>query len=68
MDISNKIILVTGASRGIGMAIASELSENGAIVIGTATSKEGASSISNSLSSLKTLVFLPDEMRLFCHC
>ena len=53
MDISNKIILVTGASRGIGMAIASELSENGAIVIGTATSKEGASSISNSLSSFK---------------
>ena len=53
MVISNKIILVTGASRGIGMAIASELSENGAIVIGTATSKEGASSISNSLSSYK---------------
>jgi len=53
MDISNKIILVTGASRGIGMSIASELSENGAIVIGTATSKEGASSISNSLSSFK---------------
>ena len=53
MDISNKIILVTGASRGIGMSIASELSENGAIVIGTATTKEGASSISNSLSSFK---------------
>lgn len=53
MDISNKIILVTGASRGIGMAIASELSDNGAIVIGTATSQEGASNISNSLASFK---------------
>jgi len=53
MDISNKIILVTGASRGIGMAIASELSDNGAIVIGTATSQEGASNISNSLASYK---------------
>ena len=45
MDINKKVVLVTGASRGIGMAIASELSSNGAIVIGTATSDEGASNI-----------------------
>ena len=38
MNVSKKIVLVTGASRGIGMAIASELAINGAIVIGTATS------------------------------
>ncbi|MBT4571451.1 MAG: SDR family NAD(P)-dependent oxidoreductase, partial [Nitrosomonadales bacterium] len=51
MDINKKVVLVTGASRGIGMAIASELSSNGAIVIGTATSDEGASNISKTLSS-----------------
>jgi len=38
MNIQNKVVLVTGASRGIGMAIATELSDKGAIVIGTATS------------------------------
>ena len=50
MDIDNKVVLVTGASRGIGMAIATELSDKGAIVIGTATSVEGASNISKTLS------------------
>ena len=53
MDINNKVILVTGASRGIGMAIAMELSDKGSIVIGTATSDEGASNISKTLSSQK---------------
>jgi len=51
MDTNNKVVLVTGASRGIGMAIATELSDNGAIVIGTATSNKGASNISKTLSS-----------------
>ena len=51
MDIHNKVVLVTGASRGIGLAIATELSDKGAIVIGTATSIEGASNISKTLSS-----------------
>ena len=50
MDIHNKVVLVTGASRGIGLAIATELSDKGAIVIGTATSIEGASNISKTLS------------------
>ena len=51
MNVSKKIVLVTGASRGIGMAIASELAINGAIVIGTATSSKGASNISEALAS-----------------
>lgn len=42
----NKIALVTGATRGIGRAIAEELSSKGAFVIGTATSEKGAESIS----------------------
>lgn len=40
-----KIALVTGASRGIGRAIALELGQNGMIVIGTATTEQGAESI-----------------------
>ena len=51
MNIQNKVVLVTGASRGIGMAIATELSDKGAIVIGTATSVDGASNISKALSA-----------------
>jgi len=44
--LNEKLVLVTGASRGIGMAIALKLGEAGATVIGTATSDEGAASIS----------------------
>lgn len=50
-DLSNKICLVTGATRGIGKAIAQQLGEQGAIVIGTATSEAGANSISENLKS-----------------
>ncbi|MFA5960257.1 MAG: 3-oxoacyl-ACP reductase FabG [Tatlockia sp.] len=45
-DLQGKIALVTGASRGIGKAIALTLARKGAYVIGTATSEEGAQSIS----------------------
>ncbi len=51
-DLSNKICLVTGATRGIGQAIAAQLGAQGATVIGTATSQAGADSISESLASI----------------
>ena len=43
----DKVALVTGASRGIGQAIAIELGASGAKVIGTATSEAGAQAISD---------------------
>ena len=43
--LNDKLVLVTGASRGIGRAIALTLGSTGATVIGTATSNEGASNI-----------------------
>ncbi len=45
----NKIALVTGASRGIGQAIALRLGQSGAIVIGTATTDHGAEAITQYL-------------------
>ena len=46
MILENEIALITGASRGIGKAIAMELGRRGATVIGTATSQKGADQIS----------------------
>lgn len=49
LSLENEIALVTGASRGIGLAIAMELGRQGAFVVGTSTSSNGAEKISNVL-------------------
>jgi 3-oxoacyl-[acyl-carrier protein] reductase len=50
-ELENEIALVTGASRGIGLAIALELGRQGATVIGSATSNDGAAKISEALKA-----------------
>lgn len=51
MSLDNEVALVTGASRGIGKAIALGLGEQGAVVIGTATTQNGADNICSDLQT-----------------
>jgi 3-oxoacyl-[acyl-carrier protein] reductase len=50
-NLEGQVVLVTGASRGIGQAIALALGQAGATVIGTATSDKGAQAISDYLAA-----------------
>ena len=50
-DTTDKIVLITGASRGIGAAILQVMTKTGATIIGTATSQKGADNISATIGS-----------------
>ena len=51
-SLEGKVALVTGASRGIGREIARALAAKGVVVIGTATTEQGAESISEDFRSI----------------
>src|SRR5690606_36530628 len=53
VNFEGQVALVTGATRGIGAAIAQELASRGLVVLGTATSDEGAVRIGSTLMAVK---------------
>ena len=65
-NLCGKTALVTGASRGIGAAIAAELAARGAFVVGTATTEDGAAKISASLGEQGTGIVLQVQDSASC--
>ena len=63
ISVRDKVIVVTGASRGLGKTIALGLREEGAIVVGTATTQEGVNSI-NDLGMIGKICNIRDQKAL----